>query len=1457
MQEDVMKTIRPASSIVRAVFASMRTLVFVGSALCASFGAQAGVTDISTAPLETSSTTSVLPNLMFVLDDSGSMDWDFLPDWANDNYCRTTTGTFTGACCRDASSANGSGSGNNTCWTNSGVVANPWGNWRGHAPFMNSDFNTVYYNPSVTYTPPLNADGTSKPSQTTYTSVKDDYYGIQQTTSVNLLTQFPDTEWCVDNTYTDCLRNGNYILPGTVNSKNYTTYHPVLATGSGTKVSGTPSAPTTSTQSWGPHYYAILPGEYCDNMNLRNCQTTQTATFSFPSRLRWCSSTANAAASSPASGSCQAVKTSTYQYPRYPNVFFSAGTAGTAAVPAVAATSSFTITLSGCTSTKKVAISAVTVNSVNILASTTALESSNTTLAADLRAAITGSGYSASGSGSGVTITAPVASGNINFAVSLTRAGTSNAACVITLNPTTPSFSGYAAAIPAVPAVPASYPGSFVRVDIVPGTTSYTAPGSATKATTRTDCAGATCTYSEEMTNFANWWTYYHSRMQMMKSATSIAFGPIGTRYRVGYFTINNSTSAANALSIGTFDATQKTAWYSKLVAANPSGSTPLRAALTRAGRIFAGQLNASTGGADPMQYSCQQNFTILSTDGYWSNDPGGFKINGTTAIGDEDAALVRPQLDGTGSVGTLADTAAYYYNTDLRTSALNNCTGSIVSPATVGNNVCANNVPTSGLDAAAHQHMTTFTVGLGIAGYMQYSPSYLTATSGDYFNVKNGTTVNVANGICTWQASGTCNWPVPGDNLQSNIDDLWHAAVNGYGTYFSAGNPAALSSGLSDALAGVSARTGDSAAATTSNPNIVTGDNFLFSSTYTSVDWYGELNRQQIDLTTGAVSATKDWSAQTLLDTNSARVIYTYDPTGAASHLKSFDWASLTAGERAFFSSPAIDTLSQFCSIGATCISAASKTLAAGSNLVSYLTGDRTNEGASSDISKYYNQRTHLLGDIVSSEAVYIKVPPYSYVDSGYDSFKSGNAARTGMTYVAANDGMLHAFNASTGAESWAFVPSMVLPNLYKLADKNYATQHTYQVDGTPNQGDIYAGGSWHSIIVGGLNGGGRGYYALDVTDPANPKALWEFTSDTSKGTGYTTDANLGYTYGKPEITKLKNGTWVVMVTSGYNNVPDSRYAYGNGGGYLYILNAYTGALIRTIATGAGNAATPSGLAQIRAWTDDGMANNTAQRVYGGDMLGNLWRFDVNGDIGNAGYDAQVLATLRDSSGNIQPMTAKPELGDVNGTAVVYVGTGRYLGVSDLGDTHQQTIYGIKDPLTTASYTNPRSLPTFVNQSLTSTTCPSGSPVTICTAGQLVRTTSNNTVNFATQDGWYVDLPDSGERANTDPQLSLGTLAFTTNIPDTSACTVGGYSYFYFFDYRTGGQVSTSTTGVVGKKLGNALATRPVFARLPNNKVIGIVRMSDGTTVVPNVPIGNAASATRRLSWRELSTDR
>lgn len=1387
--------------------------------LCASTQ-PARATDIAQVPLITSSPSAVRPNLMFIMDDSGSMDSNYLPDWANDGLCRSA-----------GASSSSSGSFGLAC--------------DNQPPFRSKDFNGIYYNPAITYRPAVDASNVSLASQTAanttnWTVVKNDAYNVQSTTNINLVRDFPDVEWCTDAWHTNCLRNGNYILPGTVGGLNYTTRRNrnSYTAETGLMAVGAPDAATTESRTFGPHYYTIIPAEYCDNVNLRNCQASADATFNIPAPLRWCSNDTNARAVTPAAGSCQAVKTPSYNSARYPTKIRSAGVAAVAGTAEVLARARFDVTTGGCSNTnaRRINATAVTINGTNLLASATGNQTSSNNLASAIGSQINSgsSGYSASVSNNRITVTAPAGINPSSLSISSSRSCSSGS------NPTLSHTSltvlnSYAAATTGTPAVPSGFPGSFVRVDITPSVTSYP------KASTRVDCAATTCTYDEEMTNFANWWTYYRTRMQTMKTAAGLAFANVSDQYRVGYITINNNTGS-DFLNLSTFDATGKASWFNKLTAAEPSDSTPLRRTLSRVGRLYAGGYNGSSlngvSVTDPMQFSCQKNFTILSTDGYWNETGTPTREDGSTAIGDQDSGLARPLLDGRSNSNTLADVAAYYYATDLRSGAA----GSAICTGALGTDVC---IATASRPADAienRQSMTTFTLGFGATGYLQFTPDYRSATSGDYFNVRTGATANPSAGVCAWETSGaTCNWPEPLNNNPTGIDDLWHAAVNGRGTYFSASSPDALYSGLRSALEDIEATVGGGAAAASSNLNLSTGDNYIFGSRFTSQEWHGELVRMQVNLSTLALNPTPDWTAASQLDSNASRSLFMFDATDTVDGLKPFNWASLSVTERAYFGLTHMTTagaLSQFCSFGTTCLSSGTQTAAAGEPLVAYLTGDRSNEGALDNLDRYFRQREHVLGDIVNSDAVYVKAPRFNYADDGYATYRSAQQTRQGIVYVGANDGMVHAFNADSGAEAWAYVPSMLLPSLYKLADKDYANQHRFYVNSSPVQADIKIGDDWHTILVGGLGAGGRGYYALDITDPTSPKALWEFT-----------DNNLGQSFGKPEITKLRNGTWAVLLTSGYNNLSP-----GNGVGQLFILDAATGVPIRTpIQTSAGSTTVASGLAQISAWVESPAVDNTVLRAYGGDTLGNLWRFDLNHDD-PADFNVVLLATLRgpDPAANAQPITTKPELAVVAGHPVVYVGTGRYLGASDLTDSSQQSIYAIKDTLGTVGIGNPRTTANnFVQQTLTQSTCPATS--TECSPEQIIRTGSSNAVNFATNGGWFVDLPATRERAATDPQLVLGTLAVTTNVLDPNACASDGYSFLNYFDYRTGAPVTDE--GIASWRLGDFLASAPNVVCVAGNCTT-IIGTSQGTEVQEDFRRNEDIGGIQRKSWRELNTE-
>ena len=608
------------------------------------------------------------------------------------------------------------------------------------------------------------------------------------------------------------------------------------------------------------------------------------------------------------------------------------------------------------------------------------------------------------------------------------------------------------------------------------------------------------------------------------------------------------------------------------------------------------------------------------------------------------------PSRDSTGGMSdSLADVAMYYYQTDLRNGALGNCTGAL------GVDVCADRVKGNKDDAmhsygdtASSQHMTTFTLGLGVSGMLTYDPNYLNQLSGNYFDI----------------VSGAKNWPIPAGPSASaeNIDDLWHAAVNGRGQYFSAGDPSSLATSSELRSPFHPGHHGFARlAASTSSLQPVEGDNDIYLAKFTTAKWTGDIEAYSINPTTGDISSTTTWKASALLDATpeAARTIYYPNPSGAST-LRAFTYANLAAdsysGNFDNFCSKAgasgAAAPSQCSTLSASDLSAANS----GANLVSFLRGNQSLD--------YYRSRDHVLGDIINASPLYIGKPSFKYTENNYSAFAA--TSRTAVILAAANDGMLHAFDRITGSERWAYVPSFVMGKLYKLADTAYGNNHSFYVDGSPQMGDIYVGGGWKTIVVGGLNAGGRGYYALDVTNPIAPKLLWEFSAN-----------DLGLTFGNPIITKRADGTWVVVFASGYNNVSP-----GDGNGHLFVLDANTGAQLLKIdtftsgTTPAGTASAPSGLAKINAFVDSELENR-ALRFYGGDLLGNLWRFDIDNLVA-PNQQALRLAQLRLADGTAQSITVKPALADVSYNnityPVVYATTGRYLGSTDLSNTTTQS---------------------------------------------------------------------------------------------------------------------------------------------------------------------------------------
>ncbi len=918
----------------------------------------------------------------------------------------------------------------------------------------------------------------------------------------------------------------------------------------------------------------------------------------------------------------------------------------------------------------------------------------------------------------------------------------------------------------------------------------------------------------EARTNYANWYSYYRKRAFLMKAGVGEAFAKlVQDKFRIGLFFINSVESGAgsanNDLAINTFSGTHRDTWFSRVYGMRRGSFTPLRGALSRMGRMYAGKIN----GWDPVQYSCQRNYTILSTDGYWNNFSetptyGPKQLDGSTNVGDRDgvAGVTRPSLDVFNASNTLADVAYYYYHTDLRP-------GSCASP-----DVCTDNVPVSGVDPAAddvakHQHMTTFTVGLGVDGTLDYQENYKKSTSGDYYDIVNGTK----------------NWPNPMDAIDKDrIDDLWHAAVNGRGTYFSAKDPITLAKGLAATLKSIDTKKGGGAAVASSSLQPTTDDNEIYIASYQTVQWDGDVAAYTIDLSSGALSALPTWSAATLLADRIAsngeadtRTIYTADGN-TRTLFNEAESGGLTPTQLAYFDN---SKLSQYADW-----SPSQKTQATPARLVNYLRGHGSHEeSASLENRRLYRDRSNILGGIIHSQPVYVKAPPHNFADAGYGAFKTANDERLPTLYVAANDGMLHAFDATSGEERWAYVPPVVLPEMWRLADATYNDNHRFYLDGPLTVSDAYIGGEWKTVLIGALGKGGRGYYALDVTNPTDPKPLWNFSA--------SDDNNVGYSYGPPFITKLADGTWVALLTSGYNNIPeDGKYSSADGKGYVFVLNLANGHILKKISTEVGSVANPSGLARINIAVSNFATDNTALAAYGGDLLGNMWRFDLEGGT------ASKLANF----GSSKPIMAGPEIGEVYGKKVVFFGTGRYLGEDDLSDTSQQSIYAIKDDgTTTVSNTSQ-----LVEQSVIET-------------GD-TRSISANSVDWTTKFGWYINLPTNGERIAIEPQLYFGTLVVASIVPTTSECVSGGYSWLYQLDYRTGGDISGldkpagtkfASSAIVGLTVVNlSPGSGPGSTSGNGNPVIYPRFPEDPLAPVPldSLPFGGAG-AVKRILWRTL----
>ena len=886
--------------------------------------------------------------------------------------------------------------------------------------------------------------------------------------------------------------------------------------------------------------------------------------------------------------------------------------------------------------------------------------------------------------------------------------------------------------------------------------------------------------------------------------------------------------------------------------------NTPDRRATIRAGEFFKRgntsdlkdpywQPADAVTGTPAQELSCRQNFHMLVTDGYWNESNP--TIN--TPFYDSQTARTLPDgkaysvsakpsrvfwdVLGTKLQSSLANIAFNYWAQDLRSDLKNNVpayypdktTGKTGSTALdPGADPSSNDEvyfnPAN--DPATWQHVVQFMVTLGVAGNLTYSDDVdCTATPiSDLCALRTGVATSTTK----------TGWPTPANNAAPAIDDTWHAAVNSRGSYFSAGNPQELVSHLTQIIANVLVRSSSSTAAVTSLPFQTIG-NAAFGGSYDSGDWSGRLLRMIPYDTQGnpITPPTIVWDAgctlsggncpdgaKTAVDPTS-RVILTSDggTTG-----KAFEWGSLTTAQQALLNADPAKI--------AASASAATWTVGPdgfGSKRVDYLRGVRTYENPGAATDPQFRHRSSVLGAIINSQPVYnasaasgwadvfpVGSPEANVVgtDSDYQHFVDTYKARPATVYVGANDGMLHAFNAVTGAERWAFVPNTLIANgnITRMTDKSRGL--TPGVDSQPTVQDVFINNAWHTVLVGSMRLGGRGVYALDITKPGSvtetdptSTVLWEFSNLSTNG------ANLGYTFGRPNIARLNNGKWVVLVSSGYfpngpvtdsYDDPASAEAAASQTS-LFVLDLTNGSVIKELKTSTArhrpNGLVTYGLSQPGLYDLGG--DQVDDIAVAGDLAGNLWRFDLTDANPNNWAVDLMFQTYPSSATNATtgtcnaagkcPITVMPvgmRNPDTRGIVWIF-GTGKYLGKDDRSNAiPAQSFYGIYDQGPDAS--NYPILPAKLNvQDMVESADASGT---------IYRFVSKTPITTVTNPmGWTLPLniaAEAGERnvvtasaLDTSNRVVLATLIPTTSDP----CSPGRKGAIIVLDAATGNGVT------------------------------------------------------------------
>ncbi|HYQ21990.1 pilus assembly protein [Stenotrophomonas sp.] len=617
--------------------------------------------------------------------------------------------------------------------------------------------------------------------------------------------------------------------------------------------------------------------------------------------------------------------------------------------------------------------------------------------------------------------------------------------------------------------------------------------------------------------------------------------------------------------------------------------------------------------------------------------------------------------------------------------------------------------------------------------------------------------------------------------------------------TFFAASDATRMVASLEDAFQMIAQSKPGAGSALASNGGSLDADGRVFTASYRTGSWNGDLVAYGVDAASGVPSTGAAlWSAAARLDARDwkRRALY----TSRAGRLQPLQWASLAP---------------------------AAQHILGDSSVLEYLAGDHSNEGRQG-----LRARASVLGDIVNASPVYAGAPNARlYADrrfqgsDRYPAFAAAQAGRAATVYVGANDGLLHAFNASSGEETFAFMPATAIGEPLRAYTREGYT-HQYNVDGELTVADAYVGGAWRTVLVGTLGRGGRGVFALDVTNPASPSLLWEHDASTVPG--------LGRVLGKPLVAQVADGDWRVVLGNGVE---------GSGDGSRLISIGLADGHVQSIALDDQG----KGASGPRPWDAD--RDGFAETAYVGDLAGGVFRVDLR-----AGRSERLFSAR--SGSDAQPITAAPLVARNPATAEtwVFIGTGALLEVADLADSRVQSWYGLRDRGHTIAGRSGLSVTRITAES--------------ANGGRVV-----DKQNVPGEDGWVMDLVSpvagaQGERMIVPSQFRGRVLLGTTRIPDASnPCNPAGSGYYMALDPFSGGRLDDSFFDMDGNgEVGNAGDLldengKPVpssgylVGQGPNapgflGDWLGGSGEDGGLSGVITNPIGNRV---RRVSWREV----